>query len=253
MYNELKKELGKTPTMKEYDDKYHKRGTIYRRFGNWNNFVIKYCNDTPVQRYYTNEKCIVSSCEEKAKVKGYCKRHYAQILNNGKITRKYKHNRIVENNEYLEVSTFDKKDNVKAVLKIDIEYYSKIISKTIKFSERKGATIKITAEEQYPLSIYLFGKLEEGLYHIHKNKDNTDYRKENIYIGDKSEILRNQELQKRNKTGYKGIFKTESGSYMVSINKEYVGFTESLNEAIEMRKTAELYRWGKVYSEDTED
>lgn len=78
----------------------------------------------------------------------------------------------------------------------------------------------------------------------HINRDKLDNRRENLRAVNRSINNLNQPLRKDNPHGYKGIYKSASGSYYVrlNVNKQsyYGGSFVDINKAIAKRKEMEL-------------
>lgn len=249
---ELIEELGRVPTLKEYDEKYKHRGMISSRFGNWNNFLLDYVGIKPVQAYYKDRKCKVENCERNAVTNFLCDRHYAQELRHGKILKKgrLEKNKITEKENYAEVEVYNKDGNKKEIVLIDLIDVDKISESCI--YTYKGYAIINSIEGKKRLVEFLYGKLKEGEVYSYKNKNSLDCRKDNILIICHSEKSKNNKVQKRNKTGVKGIFKEKSGKYRVSIGhngkNHYLGIFDDMQDAVDARIKAEEKYWGKVYS-----
>lgn len=83
----------------------------------------------------------------------------------------------------------------------------------------------------------------------HKNRNKLDNRKNNLRFCSQKENSRNCSLSKNNTTGYSGIDKTKFGKYRARITvdrKEIrLGNYNTLEEAIEKRKQAELFYFGE--------
>lgn len=253
---ELKEELGRVPTLKEYDKKYHHRGLISRRFGSWNKF-LKSIGLEPVQRHYEEgELCSISGCNNKAKVKGLCQRHYDQWLKFRKIydRTRFDRNEIIEKENYAEIVTYNEKNKVKDRVLIDNENIEKIKDYKVYLDNQGYATVSIRNKKIH-LPEFLFGELPEGKHYSYVNKDSRDCRKKNIIIVDSKEIVRRSKLSRRNKTGVKGVFLNKNtGKYNAYIGHEgksyYLGTFESLEEAKQARQIAEEKLWGKIYTRD---
>lgn len=251
----LIKQLGRVPTLKEYDIAYRHRGMINSRFGTWNKFLYS-IGVEPVQRHYEDESCKVNGCKNKAQSKGLCRRHYDQILKSQKIydRTRFDFNEIIQDDDYAEIIVYSGEDIIKGKVMIDIEDIKKIENYKVYVDSEGYATVTIN-QNKIHLVEFLLGKLEGDECYSYKNKNTLDCRKQNVYIATMSEILRNQKIQKRNKTGVKGIFKNEkTGKFQVSIGnkgkKHYIGSFDTLEEAKQARRLAEKHHWGKIYTED---
>lgn len=250
---ELKNELGRVPTLKEYDQKYHHRGMINSRFGTWNKF-LKSIGLEAIQRYYEGEICNVKGCKNKARSRGMCRRHYNQLLSFNKVYERtlFDKNEIVEKNNYAEIVTYNEKNIVKGNVLIDNKHIEKIKSYKIHIDSDGYATVSI-GREKIHLTEFLFGRLEGNKIYSYKNKNTLDCREENILIVDRSELSKRSRIQKRNKTGVKGVHKNKrTGKYQVGIghNGQYyhLGTFDTLRDAKQARIDGEKKYWGKIYT-----
>ena len=123
----LMSELGRVPTLKEYDEKYHHRGMINSRFGSWNNFLNS-LDIKPVQVYYKGLKCKIESCEHKAKTNYLCSKHYAQYLRHNKVLKRtrFTENEIVIKKDHAEIAVYDINNKIKDKALIDKAHVEKI-------------------------------------------------------------------------------------------------------------------------------
>lgn len=251
----LKEELGRMPTLKEYDEKYHHRGMINSRFGTWNKF-LRSVGLEPVQRYYEGELCHIKGCKNKAQSKGLCRRHYDQKLKANKIydRTRFDGNEIIKRNSYAEIITYSGEDMVKDKVLIDSEYVEKIKNYKV-YVDRDGYATVTIEQDKVHLTEFLFGKLNSDEYYSYKNKNTLDCRKENIIIVDRAEMARRNKLDIRNKTGVKGVIQVKrTGKYQVSIGHNrktyHLGTYDTLAEAKQARIQGEIKYWGKVYTKN---
>lgn len=250
---ELIKDIGRVPRLKEYDEKYKHRGMINARFGSWNSF-LKSIDIEPVQRWYDSEECEVTGCNNKVKCKGMCIKHYAQYRRYKKISNRtiLDRNNIDINQDYAIITAYNINCEVSGKILIDIRYIDKISKHKVYIDDNQYATIA-SKDFKMHLVTYLYGKLSKNEVYTYKNKNTLDCRKANVVVVDRHELNRVNRRQKRNRSGYKGIYINKTtGKYEANIGhngtKNYIGSYDTLNEAVEARIEAEKYYWGKVYT-----
>ncbi|PXW23378.1 HNH endonuclease signature motif containing protein [Paraburkholderia caballeronis] len=84
----------------------------------------------------------------------------------------------------------------------------------------------------------MVGPIPAGNEIDHINGDKADNRIENLRIVSRAENAKNLSLQTRNKTGVPGVAFINN-HYRVTIGSEYLGYFDSLDEAVQIRKSAE--------------
>ena len=127
---------------------------------------------------------------------------------------------------------------------IDKEDYSKVKQYTWQTSYCKG-TDKFYAvssrHNQKNVKLHrLIMNCPKGMIVDHINHNPLDNRKCNLRICSPRSNSLNISIRKNNKSGYTGILKTKSGNYTVIYCKKCYGTYKTLEEAIEVRKQAEL-------------
>lgn len=223
---------------------------INNRFKNWNNFLLGYVGIKPFMTYHKNTKCKVVGCNNLAKTKNMCRKHYSQAKTYGEI-RDYENiekNKVILNESYAKIEVYSIDGSIKEYVLVDKEALDKIDKNTI-YTARKYAVI-ILENEKKRLTEFLYGELEDNNVYSYKNKNRLDCRKENIISISHTEQVRASKIQERNTTGVKGIYKKKSGKYEVSIAGKYLGSFDNFIEAKEIRLLAEEKLWGKIYHQD---
>ena len=167
--------------------------------------------------------CRVKGCTcSKIKAKGYCARHYNQMLKYGKISDRINGN----------INNITIKDEIAI-----IDLYDTMGNKI-------GETI-IDAEDVELVKQYSWS-LSKGRH--------TQYCKSNLRICTNQENICNCEIPKNNKSGCKGVYWAKDKNkwtVQVTINNKtiYIGRYTNLEEAIEARKEASK----KYYNEFAND
>lgn len=84
----------------------------------------------------------------------------------------------------------------------------------------------------------------------HKNRNRNDNRKENLLVCRQLENVRNIPTRKDNKSGCNGVYKRHNGRWeaYINVNKKriYLGTYDIYEEAVKVRKEAELKYWGEI-------
>lgn len=95
----------------------------------------------------------------------------------------------------------------------------------------------------------VIGQIPPGLLCDHANGNRLDNRRSNLRIATTSENLQNQGLRKDNATGVRGVYWAAArGKWRVEIAAEgrrfYLGYFTSFEEAVNVRKEAEIAHFG---------
>lgn len=179
--------------------------------------------------------------------KPYCQSHYNEMYFHGKI-RKYKNKRkensFVEKESWTEIH-YDNGD-VAFVDKEDIPF----IEQCYWGHDVHGYLHGRINGKLARLHRHLLGFPNGVIDHINRNK--LDNRKENLRVGTQKGNSRNLSIAKNNKTGVTGIYRTTDtknnkwkAEIMVDRKKINLGRYETLEEAKEVRKKAEIKYFGE--------
>ncbi len=155
----------------------------------------------------SNYVCRVEGCNQKHFVKGYCNRHYHQQHRHGKVLRRtrYDPNKFIIEKDICRIKLFDQNGNESAETIIDVEDYDKV--KNIKWNldfygyvvcQRKYGNLRM---HRVVLGL---SKGDENPEHIDCNSLNN--RKPNLRICTHQQNCFNSRRQKRNTSGYKGVY-----------------------------------------------
>ena len=84
----------------------------------------------------------------------------------------------------------------------------------------------------------------------HINRDKLDNRRSNLRIATRSENCFNRGIQSTNTSGYIGVYKhVQMNKWCAQMNKDghrmYLGYYDSIDDAVSARRAAELQYWGK--------
>jgi len=99
----------------------------------------------------------------------------------------------------------------------------------------------------------LMGQPPEGFVWDHINRDTLDNHKENLELITYSVSCRNRGIMGHNTSGYTGVRKTKNGRFWAGIKiAPYkhlgLGTYDTFEEAVAVRRAAELKYWGQIYS-----
>lgn len=192
------------------------------------------------------ETCKVENCCHPKKSKGYCQKHYFQIIRNGVIYDNPKTNNITIKGKTANIEMLDKKGNLKGYAKIDKEDVDKVKKYKWSFShEKKYVATKIDSKF---VTLHKFILGEKSGYEIdHINRIPSDNRKGNLRYATRSQQNMNRKFGRN-----KGItFDKRTNKYRVSIKKEYneynLGFYKNLKDARLAREVAEKVLFKEFY------
>ena len=190
----------------------------------------------------------------KIKAKGYCARHYNQMLKYGKISDRINGNinNITIKDEIAIIDLYDTIGNKIGETIIDAEDVELV--KQYSWSLSKGRHTQYCKSNQVGPLYRLVMNAPKGMVVDHINHNGLDNRKSNLRICTNQENICNCEIPKNNKSGCKGVYWAKDKNkwtVQVTINNKtiYIGRYANLEEAIEARKEASK----KYYNEFAND
>lgn len=199
--------------------------------------------------------CKVKGCTcSKIKAKGYCSRHYNQMLKYGKILDRINSNtnNITIKDEIAIIDLYDTIGNKIGETIIDAEDVDLV--KQYSWSLSNGRHTQYCKSNQVGQLHRLVMNAPKGMVVDHINHNGLDNRKSNLRICTNQENICNCEIPKNNKSGCKGVYWAKDKNkwtVQVTINNKtiYIGRYTNLEEAIEARKEASK----KYYNEFAND
>ena len=191
--------------------------------------------------------CSVEGCNGKHLAKGYCANHYYQFKRNGYIPTRTRldANEIIDCIDHAEIVIYDKQNKEIARAIIDSEYIELI--KDYKWhlsgegyvtNNKVGSIHRFLMNPPYDLVVD----------HINGNK--LDNRRCNLRICTQHHNSMNHSVRKNNTSGvtgvtwYKGRNKWHA-SIMINGKNKHLGYFNTLEEATEARKQAEIDYYGE--------
>lgn len=197
--------------------------------------------------------CKAENCNNKHYCKGYCKKHYVQIQRHGKIldrTSKDK-NEIVLHDDYAEIILYSKKQEEVARTIIDLDDIDKV--KNYKwYLDGRGYVYCGTIRNSLHRLIINCPE-DKVIDHINHNK--LDNRKSNLRTCTQQQNTINRSKTSRNTSGYVGVcYKPKINKWQsyITVNKKpmHLGYYNTLEEAIEVRKQAEIKYFGEYRNKE---
>ena len=188
--------------------------------------------------------CKVKNCDNKHEAKGYCKKHYQQLLKYGGILiqTRFDSNKIIDYGDYLEICLYfglgEQQEIAEA--KIDKEDLDKV--KKYKWSLSKGYAITAINNKTIGLHQLILGKKEKYITD-HINHDKLDNRKQNLRFVTVSQ----NGMNRKNAKGYYWNKKNKKWQVYICIDYKhiYLGCFINKLDAIKARRQAELKYFGE--------
>ena len=186
--------------------------------------------------------CKVKNCGDKNWRRGYCRKHYRQILKYGKILNrnKFDKNKIIDCCGWYEICLYNIKQKEIARALIDKDDLNKI--KNYKWCLGKNGYVIGNNQGKILLHQLILGK-KEGYVIDHISHNELDNRKQNLRFATMSQ----NSINRKNVKGYcwyklRAKWKVEIG---VNCKKIHLGYFINKQDAIEARKQAELKYHGE--------
>ena len=190
--------------------------------------------------------CKVEGCNEKHYGKGYCGKHYQQIKRKGKIYKTYKEpNDIILYDDYAEIIILDNKSNEVGRAKIDLDDVDRVGQYKWHISHGYAC-----CNENKIRLHRLIMDCPDDMIVDHINHNRLDNRKCNLRICTQHQNSMNQNKRSNNTSGYTGVLWDKAkNKWMARIKVNYkqifLGYYDTLEEAIKARKQAEIKYFGE--------
>lgn len=194
---------------------------------------------------------ICSICGSKIFVtKSLCRRHYLQFHRHGEILKNtiYEPNEFVINGNQIEIKIKTKNKLIRVVLINEIDF--NLIKKHKWHIGNKGYAMT-RHNNKLVLMHRMIMKPKDKEDIDHRNRNRLDNRRENLRIATKIINARNTKIRSDNKSGTVGVwynkFRNKWSSYItVDKNRIILGRFKNKQDAIKVRKEAELKYWGEI-------
>lgn len=199
--------------------------------------------------------CCVKGCNNKHYGKGYCRKHHWQISKYGRITdNDFKNNFTIWFQE-VHIDLKNRYGDFIAQTIIDLDDWNTVQNYTWRFNTngyaRSGSTNSIYLHQ-------LIINPQDKLFIDHINGNRLDNRKSNLRVCTDQQNKMNHKKQENNTSGCSGVvYRKDTNKWTVRIQVNYkiinLGCYESLEEAIKVRKQAEIEYFGDFRRKEGDD
>jgi len=143
--------------------------------------------------------CKVEGCNNKIHARGYCGKHYAQLLRCGHILKRSLHdpNEIIVDGNICKIFLYNRKREIIAKTIIDLEDKEKI--EDYHWYLKGGYAVSTSGQCLSKLILDTKSEID------HKNHNTLDNRKSNLRKCTQSQNLANSKIRIDNKSGFKGV------------------------------------------------
>jgi len=195
--------------------------------------------------------CKCEWCDRKIYCKGYCKRHYQQVINFGECKRtRIDRNEYIIYEDYAEIILYNSNNEEKSRCIIDLDDVERC--KPYKWTLRNDGYVSAKINNKGVKLHRFIVNTPKGLHTDHENRNRLDYRKNNLKICTQEENNKNKGIYNTNKSGYTGVKRanTISERYSAEIKIKgktiHLGRFHTYEEAVKARQNAEIKYYGKI-------
>ena len=196
-------------------------------------------------------KCRVDKCNHEVTrypKAGLCDKHYVQLYKHGRVLNRTNRdpNEIIEHEDYAEIVLYNKKQEEVSRALIDLEDIDKV--KDLKwYMDDRGYAFN---GKKRILLHRLVMDCPDDMIVDHINHNRLDNRKCNLRICTQHQNSMNQNKRSNNTSGYTGVLWDKAkNKWMARIKVNYkqifLGYYDTLEKAIEVRKQAEIKYFGE--------
>lgn len=196
--------------------------------------------------------CKVEGCNCKHYCKGYCKKHYVQMQRHGKILKTNREaNEILIYDGYAEIILYDKSVNEKCRTLVDLDDIDRVKQYRWYLDDRGYVSCGVIRNKLHRFIMNCPG--DKVIDHINHNK--LDNRKSNLRICTQQQNSINRSKTSRNTSGYVGVcYKPKINKWQAYITVDrkpvHLGYYKNIEEAIEVRKQAEIKYFGEYRNKE---